>query len=126
VIHPSGLEHLEGVDPEQVQAGEGVAGAGGRRGRPQGWGAGCGGVASDSGFGGGGGRNGGGWDGGSGGGSGGGGAYYGQTEAPRLPPGGLIAHPVGAGKTVIAAAYLARAAATDAAERTDAAEGRHK
>jgi len=47
--------------------------------------------------------------------------HYGeQTEAPPLPPGGLIAHPVGAGKTVIVAAYLARAAAAAAA--TAAAE----
>ena len=30
------------------------------------------------------------------------------VRAPRLPPGGLIAHPVGAGKTVICAAFLAR------------------
>jgi hypothetical protein len=30
------------------------------------------------------------------------------VRAPRLPPGGLIAHPVGAGKTVICAAILAR------------------
>ena len=42
-----------------------------------------------------------------------------EKDAPRLPRGGLVAHPVGAGKTVIAAAHCARAKRDDDDERDE-------
>jgi hypothetical protein len=169
VLHPSGLEHLEGEDPDEVAAalanaprvvpgeeGEG-GGGGGRSGNRrggrlaitqaigaaltkalatgevggEGGGGGMDGASAT-------GTRGSGTGGGGGGGGGGGirtgvtgdvprkggasGVHYGSSAVPRLPPGGLIAHPVGAGKTIIAAAYIARIAAA-ASRANDATNG---
>ena len=47
------------------------------------------------------------------------------VRAPRLPPGGLIAHPVGAGKTVICAAFLARERRDETSPARDGSSDTH-
>ena len=125
VIHSCGLEHLAGEDPEEVAVALAAAdtrnafGAGGRKR----WGnrfanaRAIGAALADAVAGAKGGKAGGGPDAEED-----GRAHLGGLRFPRLPRGGLIAHPVGSGKTVIAAAFVARATApfNVAASRGDA------
>lgn len=100
-MYPTGLEHRVGEDPSKGDA------TGGRRGGRHETARAIGAALAKAV------------------GGGGGDAVAAATAAakadppPPLPRGGLLAHPVGAGKTVIVAAYLAR----DHAERTRAREG---